>query len=65
MRNMGSIDRLIRVVAGVIVILIAALVSMNDIAQIILWVVGAILVLTTAIGFCPLYKLLHISTQKK
>ena len=62
--NMGKLDRIIRAVAGVIVLLIA-FVAATGVAQIVLWVVGAILLLTAAIGFCPLYAPFRFSTKKK
>ena len=62
--NMGKLDRIIRAIAGVIVLLIA-FVAATGVAQIVLWVVGAILLLTAAIGFCPLYAPLRFSTKKK
>jgi hypothetical protein len=65
MKNIGTADRVIRLVVGLIALLLAFLVSMNGALQIILWVVGAILVVTAAIGVCPLYMLLHWSTKSK
>jgi len=62
--NMGKLDRIIRAIAGVIVLLIA-FVAATGVAQIVLWVVGAILLLTAAIGFCPLYAPFRFSTKKK
>ena len=62
--NMGNMDRIIRLVLGIIVGVVAFL-AVSGIAQIILWVVGAILILTAAIGFCPLYAPFHFSTKKQ
>ncbi|RMG87691.1 MAG: DUF2892 domain-containing protein [Chloroflexi bacterium] len=58
-RNEGNIDRIIRLVLG-IVLLVVALTSFST-----LWwlaIVGAILVVTGLVGFCPLYRLLGIKT---
>mgnify|MGYP003571166310 CR=1 FL=1 len=65
--NEGSIDRVIRLVLGVVLIGAALLwLGLMDAA---LWgivaaVIGAVLVFTAAIGFCPAYKLVGMSTCK-
>jgi hypothetical protein len=63
-QNMGSIDRVIRVVVAVV---IAALYFTNVISgtvAIILGVLGLVFVLTSVVGFCPLYAPLKLSTKK-
>ncbi len=62
--NMGKMDRIIRAILGITVVLIAFL-AVSGVAQIVLWVIGAILILTAAIGFCPLYAPFHFSTKKQ
>jgi hypothetical protein len=62
--NMGTADRIIRFIAG-IVVLIVAFIAVSGVAQIVLWVVGGILVLTALVGFCPLYAIFHLSTKRK
>ncbi len=59
-RNEGLRDRLFRIVLGLLVIL-AGYVSGGTWA-IILYVLGAIPLLTGLIGWCPLYSLFHINT---
>ncbi len=59
MKNVGKIDRIIRVVLS-LVILWQALMSFN----VILLVVGIMLLLTGLVGKCGLYKLLKINTCK-
>ncbi|MEJ5919557.1 YgaP family membrane protein [Corynebacterium sp. H78] len=61
-KNVHGGDRAVRLV---IAALAAYFATMNDGAvQIILWVVAAIMVLTAALGFCPLYRLFGVSTCK-
>ena len=60
--NMG-IDRVVRVIIGVAILLVAFLVVQGA-WQIVLWVIGGIFVLTALIGFCPLYYPFHFSTKK-
>lgn len=62
--NESSLDRIIRVVLG---IALAALYFANVVVGawgVILLVVGAVLLLTGIVGFCPLYALLRIRTNK-
>ena len=61
--NMGVVDRVVRVIVGIVLLLVAFLVAQGA-WQIVLWVIGGILVLTGAIGFCPLYFPFHFSTKK-
>lgn len=62
-KNEGTIDRLVRAVAGVI-ILYMAYSSFSGILSVIGYVVGAVLVVTAATGYCHLYKILGVSTKK-
>jgi len=58
-KNMGSMDRIIRIVVGVIVIILG-------IAFKSLWGgLGLIMLLTSAVGWCPLYAPFKISTMEK
>ncbi|MEI6622320.1 MAG: DUF2892 domain-containing protein [Actinomycetes bacterium] len=61
-RNESSVDRIVRVVAGVVAVVIALAVGPTSVVGIVLFVVAAILLVTAAVGFCPLYRLLGIST---
>ncbi|MFN3445955.1 MAG: DUF2892 domain-containing protein [Bacteroidia bacterium] len=63
--NMGTIDRVMRIIAAVV---IAALYFTNMISgtlAIILLVFAAVFVLTSFISFCPLYAPFGLSTKKK
>ena len=62
--NEGKTDRTVRIVLGVI-LLGLALLSLTGVAQIVAGVAGAIALITGAIGFCGLYKILGISTMEK
>lgn len=64
-KNMGGVDRTIRILVAVIV---AVLFFTNVISGTLAWVLltlSVIFVLTSLIGFCPLYLPLGISTCKK
>ncbi len=55
--NAGTIDRALRVLAGLVLIALAATGTVG------MWGwIGVVLVATGAIGFCPAYTLLGINT---
>jgi hypothetical protein len=61
-KNMGSVDKIIRIVLAVI---FAALYFTNTVTGtlgIVLLVLGAAFVLTSLVSFCPLYPILGINT---
>jgi hypothetical protein len=60
--NVGSIDRVTRIVLGVTLLIAAATSGLSGPALAIGFVVGAIALATGAVGFCPLYFMLGIST---
>jgi hypothetical protein len=62
--NEANIDRIIRAVAGVVLLYLGFGVLGGALA-IIADVVGAVLLLTGAVGFCPLYALFKFSTLSK
>jgi len=59
--NVGNIDKVIRIVAGVALGILAYMGTLGVWA----WVVAGILLVTGIIGFCPAYKLLGINTTAK
>jgi hypothetical protein len=55
--NVGGLDRILRVVAGLALIGLAATHTVGA------WgYIGVVLVLTGAVGFCPAYPLLGLNT---
>lgn len=61
--NEASWDRIVRVVLG-IVLLYVGLGVVTGGWSILSMVVGAVLLLTGLLGFCPLYALFKISTRR-
>jgi ABC-type glucose/galactose transport system permease subunit len=61
-KNVGSLDRIIRAIVGVACIV--AFFSMSGGLAWLLGVVGAVMILTAALGSCPPYALLGINTCK-
>ncbi len=63
-RNMSTLDRRIRGFAVLPLLVVAALiVGAGTILGIVLLVLAAVMLATSAVGFCPLYTLLHINTR--
>ena len=60
--NMGSPDRVIRGVVGIAAVVIASIVGAGSALGIVLWIVAALMLVTAAVGFCPVYRVLHIDT---
>ncbi len=60
--NEGTVDRSIRVALAVAAVVGAVLVGASTVLGIVLLVVAGVLLLTAATGFCPLYRVLGIST---
>ena len=58
-KNMGSLDRTLRIIAGVIIVVLGLVYQS--------WwgLIGLILLLTAFVGFCPIYAPFKISTKKQ
>jgi len=61
-KNMGSADRLIRILLTVIVVILFAMDIISGTLGIVLMVAAGILVLTSFVSFCPIYRIFGIST---
>jgi hypothetical protein len=64
-KNMGTIDRIIRILLAVVVVILYFTGSISGIAAIILGILAVVFILTSLIGFCPLYVPFKISTISK
>jgi hypothetical protein len=63
-RNMNKIDcALRRFLVAPAAIVVAFVVGAGSVAGIVLFALAAFMLATSAIGFCPLYKLLQIDTR--
>ncbi|WP_375201171.1 YgaP family membrane protein [Hyphococcus sp.] len=63
--NMGMIDRAVRLIFAAVVAYLYFTGKIDGLAATILAVLAAIFVLTSLIGFCPLYAPFGLSTRKK
>ena len=62
--NEASWDRVVRVVVGVLFLYLGLGNVVVGGLGVVVDIVGAVLVLTGLVGFCPLYALLKLSTKK-
>lgn len=64
-KNMGTADRLIRILVAVIAVVLFVTDIVSGTAGIIMLAVAGVFLLTSFAGFCPLYVPFRISTRKK
>jgi small-conductance mechanosensitive channel len=64
-KNMGSLDRIIRVLVAVAVAAMYFTNLISGTVAIILGLLAVIFVLTSVVSFCPLYLPFHLSTKKE
>ena len=65
-RNVGSLDRIVRALTGIALIAAALLSGLGSgLAVALLIAVGVIVTATAAFGFCPIYALLGLSSKRK
>ncbi|RYH09581.1 DUF2892 domain-containing protein [Tropicimonas sp. IMCC6043] len=63
-KNMGSIDRIVRAIVGIILLVLAFTGGWSTLWTVIAAVVGLVLLATSALGYCPPYSILGIKTNK-
>ena len=62
--NEGTIDRVVRLVLGVALLAVALLV-LDGVVAVVVGVVAFVPILTGASGYCPLYAVAHLHTNKQ
>lgn len=66
--NLGSPDRIVRVVLGIALVAVAfvpgMMLSVNPLTQWGAVLIGVVLIATAVMRFCPLYRLFGLSTCK-
>lgn len=63
-KNMGTADRIIRFIIAITIIVLYVNGNIIGTAGLVLLLLSGILILTSFVGFCPLYKPFGISTCK-
>lgn len=64
-KNMGNIDRVIRILVALVIIALYYTGQISGTLAIVGLVLSAIFILTSFISFCPLYLPFGLSTRKK
>ncbi len=64
-KNMGTIDKVIRVLVAVVIAVLYFTKAIPGTLGIILLILAVIFVVTSILGFCPLYLPFGLSTRKK
>jgi len=64
-KNMSGVDKVVRILAAVVVLVLYFTSVISGTLAIILLILAGILVLTSVIGFCPLYLPFGLSTRKE
>jgi hypothetical protein len=62
--NVGSIDRGVRAILAIVLIVLGLTGVLTGTLAVIGYILGAVLLLTSLVGFCPLYALINIRTSK-
>lgn len=63
-KNEGGLDRIVRVVIAVLATVWAFATGIGSVLGIVLLAVAVIMLVTAAVGFCPLYRLLGVNTTR-
>lgn len=63
--NVGTIDKVIRILIAVVVVVLYFTHVISGVLAIILLALSAVLVVTTLLGFCPIWQILGLSTRNK
>ena len=61
---MGTIDRTIRIIVALTIVILLITIHFSCVAAIILGILAGVFIITSLIGFCPLYYLLGIHTLR-
>lgn len=64
-KNMGTIDRAIRIVAAILIGILYYTGTISGTLGMVLLILGAVFLLTSFISFCPLYLPFGLSTREK
>ncbi|MBI5476429.1 MAG: DUF2892 domain-containing protein [Ignavibacteriales bacterium] len=64
-KNMGSFDKIARILLGILFGILYFTDTVTGTFGIVLLILGIIFVLTSLVGFCPLYSPMKMSTLKE
>jgi Protein of unknown function (DUF2892) len=64
-KNMGTVDKVIRILVAVVVVVLYFAHIISGILAIILLIIAGIFIVTSFLSFCPLYLPFGLSTREK
>jgi hypothetical protein len=64
-KNMGTLDRAIRIVIAVVIAALYFTGNLSGLTATVLGIFAIIFIITSTVGFCPLYTVIGLSTCKK
>jgi len=64
-KNMGSVDRVIRTLIALVVIVLFLTNAISGTLAVILLILAGVFIITSILSFCPIYFLFGINTLKK
>jgi hypothetical protein len=64
-KNMGNFDKAVRLLVALVVVVLAFTKVISGVLALVLVILAAVFVLTSLIGFCPLYWPFGINTGSK
>lgn len=64
-KNMGSLDRVIRVAVALLIVVLYLTGQISGLAAVILGILALVFILTSTVGFCPLYAPFRFSTRRR
>lgn len=63
-KNMGSMDKTVRLVVAAVFLYLILFVGVSSVVAWILGILAVVFVVTSFVGFCPLYAPFKLSTKK-
>jgi hypothetical protein len=64
-KNTGTVDRIVRVVIGIILLYAVATGMVQGIVMYVAGILGLMMLVTAALAYCPLYPIMKINTACK
>ena len=61
-KNMGTFDRALRIIIAIVLAVLIYLGEISGTTAIVLGIVAAVFLLTSLVGFCPLYPIVGLKT---
>jgi hypothetical protein len=63
-KNLGRIDRTVRGLVALVALVVAVAVGLGTVTGVILALLAVVMAVTAVAGFCPLYRLLGLSSER-